>query len=70
MIDYIAEKVEFPIKPSDYLSIGLIPPVVLILQLKIELNKKTKLDEILFSILIISISILILHFYIKVMKIK
>lgn len=32
-VDYIANLAEYPIKPSDYISISMIPPVVLILQL-------------------------------------
>lgn len=34
MIDYIAKKLNFPLQPSEYMSVSLIPPVVLILQLK------------------------------------
>lgn len=33
MIDKIADIVDYPIKPSEYIEITLIPPVVLILQL-------------------------------------
>lgn len=33
IIDTIAEMVNYPIKPSDYISVQMIPPVVLILQL-------------------------------------
>lgn len=33
MIDSIAEMLEFEVKPSQFLTIGLVPPVVLMLQL-------------------------------------
>lgn len=33
MIDHMAQELDFQIKPSDYISVSMIPPVVLMLQL-------------------------------------